>query len=251
MSQGLFWLLILSIYASITKQFQFFVEKEDKYGEIRRELQIDPHLRCVPFRECSAFMWILANTRKIKDINAAQLFRTAENKMCDVDELVLNSNLTLDSRIACPEVSDESDEPEYDLNENLDIGDQNYVNYIEDYEYLTEDEKDGELLIQRRIHDLLREQQKLGSCIGSLEFYHGPRNSPLNDIQILRLSQKWKEIGNVKKLKQRRVLRLKAQGNCCWKIYQNQDFVGRYEHIHAGYDKYPKIQLKSLKKIDC
>ena len=231
--------------------FQFFAEKEDKNGEIRRELQIDPHLRCVPFRQCSAFMWILANTRKIRNINAAKLFQIAEKKMCDVDELVLNSNLTLDSRIACPEVSDESDEPVYDLDEINNLEDQNYVNYVEDYEYLTEDENEGELLIERRIHDLLREEQKPDSCIGSLEFYHGPSNSPLNDIQILRLSQKWKEIGNVKKLKQIRVLRLKAEGNCCWKIYQNQNFSGRYEHIHAGYDKYPRIKFQSLKKFDC
>ena len=196
-------------------------------------------------------MWILGNTRKIKKINAAQLFQMAEKKMCDVDELVSNSKLTLDSRIACPEVPDELDGPEYDLEERPYVGDPNYVNYIEDYQYLTEDENDGEILVERRIHDLLREEQKLGSCSGSLEFYHGPRNGPLNDIQILRLSQKWKEIGNIKKLKHRRVLRLKAKGNCCWEIYQKQNFVGRYEHIHDGYDKYPPIQVKSLKKFDC
>ena len=100
MSEVPVFLFILSIYVPFTKHFQFFVEKEDKNGEIRRELQIDPHLRCVPFRQCSAFMWILANTRKIRNINAAKLFQIAEKKMCDVDELVLNSNLTLDSRIA-------------------------------------------------------------------------------------------------------------------------------------------------------
>ena len=73
----------------------------------------------------------------------------------------------------------------------------------------------------------------------------------LNDLQILHFSNKWKEIGNIQKLKRRRVLRIKANGNCCWKIYKRKWLLGRYEHIYAGYDKYPRIQLKSLRKVDC
>ena len=242
---------MLSIFSPLTIQFHFLVEKEDDNGELRTELQLDSHLRCIPLRNCTAFMWILDNTRKMRVINASQVFRMAEKKMCDVKELSLNSPLSLDSRIACPEVPDESDEPEYALEQRLDYDDQNYVNYVEDYEYLTEYEKDNELLNERNIHNLLRENQEAFSCNGTIEFHHGPQKDPLNDLQILHFSNKWKEIGNIQKLKRRRILRIKANGNCCWKIYKHKRLLGRYEQIYAGYDKYPRIQLRSLRKVDC
>ena len=251
MPRQIVFLAMLSILVPMTIQFRFLVEREDKNGEIRREFQLDRHLRCIPLRNCTVFMWILKNSRKLKSISSSQLFQIAENKMCDVDELSLNTKLTLDSKVACPEVADDSDEPEYNLQERVDYDDQNYLNYVEDYEYLTENEKDGELLNERNIHDLVSEKSNNGTCIGSLELYHGPNNHILNDIQILKLSNKWKEIGNLKKLEERRVLRIKAFGNCCWKIYRREHFQGRYERIFTGYDKHPRIQLKSMKKVDC
>ena len=248
MSNMLNLLLILSMFSHFTNQFHFLVEKKDGSGELRSELQLDSHLRCISLRNCSVFMWILDNTRKMKTINANQVFRMAEKKMCDVDELISNSPLTLDSRIACPDVPDK---PEYDLEERLDYDDQNSINYVEDYEYLSDNENDSDLLNERNIHDLLSEDQKAFNCIGAIEFHHGPVKDPLSDLQILHFSNKWKEIGNIQKLKNRRILRVKANGNCCWKIYRRKRFLGRFEPIYQGYDKYPRIQLRSLRKVDC
>ena len=121
----------------------------------------------------------------------------------------------------------------------------------EDFDNRMDDEYDGELLDVRSGGGLFETSEYLHTCLGSLEFSHGMKKNPLKTIEIFKISSKWKAIREIKKLKHRHVLRLKSDGNCCWRAYQLKRFRGRYEDIFPGYDEFPKIQPKSLKKMNC
>ena len=229
---------------SFTTQFKFPVIKEGKNGRFIKQLPIDGHSTCVPVRNCSTYMWMLRNTRKFRRINTHTLKGVFKKKKCNIVDADSSLDVSLDTLVACPT---EKDEPGPDYQDDLD--------YVPDYDYMMDYERDSELLDVRSIGGLLETRidnyEFSDTCIGSLELSHGFMKSPLKTIQILKISSKWKKIREIKKLKRRYVLRLRSDGNCCWRAYQLKRFRGRYEDIFPGYDEFPRIQPKSLKKMNC
>ena len=230
-----------------TTQFKFPVIKEDENGVFIQQFAVDEHSTCLPVRNCSTFMWMLNNTRKVKRFNTNKLLSVFKTKICNVEEAESSNDLTLDTVVACPTGKNESWSDHQSKEEQRQYDD----DYVEDFGNMMEDEYDGELIDVRSGGGLFETSEYLHTCLGSLEFSHGMRKNPLKTIEIFKISSKWKTIREIKKLKHRHVLRLKSDGNCCWRAYQFKRFRGRYEDIFPGYDEFPKIQPKSLKKMNC
>merc|ERR1712049_60244 len=50
----------------------------------------------------------------------------------------------------------------------------------------------------------------------------------------------------------RKILHLKVDGNCCWKLHTRQNFRGRAEYFHPGHEgTFESFQPKSIKRILC
>ena len=251
-------LMTLSTIVCVTTPFHFPKININEKGHVTEQFQLEPHLSCVPLRNCTTYMWILRNTRKMSKVDSGQLFEVLEDKKCDVEDARSGAPLTMNTMIACPILTD--DEPENEIKpDHLIRSDYEYdsENYIEDYEYLTGNENDSELLNLR--HESLSVRSGIfenfyehsASCVGSLEFSHGSWRNPLKTIEIFRLSSTWKQVRNIQRLRNRQVLRLKSNGNCCWRTYRRKRFGGRYENIYPGYDEPPRFNPKSLKKVNC
>ena len=238
--------VLLHIFG-FTTQFKFPVIKEDENGEFIEQFAVDEHSTCLPVRNCSTFMWMLNNTRKFKRFNTNKLLSVFKTKICNIKEAESSNDLTLDTVVACPTRKNAS----WSDHQNKEEKRQDDDDYVEDYDNMMDYEYDGELLDVRSGGGLFETSEYLHTCLGSLEFSHGMRKNPLKTIEIFKISSKWKTIREIKKLKHRHVLRLKSDGNCCWRAYQLKRFRGRYEDIFPGYDEFPKIQPKSLKKMNC
>ena len=230
-----------------TTQFKFPVIKEDETGVFIQQFAVDEHSTCLPVRNCSTFMWMLNNTRKFKRFNTNKLLSVFKTKICNIEEAESSNDLTLDTVVACPIGKNASRSDHQNKEEQRQDDD----DYVEDFDNMMDDEYDGESIDVRSGGGLFETSEYLHTCLGSLEFSHGMRKNPLKTIEIFKISSKWKMIREIKKLKHRHVLRLKSDGNCCWRTYQLKRFRGRYEDIFPGYDEFPKIQPKSLKKMNC
>ena len=244
-------LVVLLHIVCFTTQFKFPVIKVDKNGRFIEQLPIDEHSTCVPVRNCSTYMWMLSNTRKFRRINTHTLKSVFKKKKCNIVDADSSSDVTLDTLVACPTEKDDHGPDCRDKEEQA----QDDLDYVPDYDYMIDYESDSEFLDVRSIGGLFETRidnyEYSDTCIGSLELSHGFMKSPLKTIKIFKISSKWKMIREIKKLKRRYVLRLRSDGNCCWRAYQLKRFRGRYEDIFPGYDEFPIIQPKSLKKINC
>ena len=238
--------VLLHIFG-FTTQFKFPAIKEDENGEVFQQFAVDEHSSCLPVRNCSTFMWMLSNTRKFKRFNTNKLLSVFKTKICNIEEAESSNDLTLDTVVACPTGNNAS----WSDQQNKEEQHQDDDDYVEYFDFLMDDDYDGELIDVRSGGGLFETSEYLHTCLGSLEFSHGMRENPLKTIEIFKITSKWKTIREIKKLKHRHVLRLKSDGNCCWRAYQLKRFRGRYEDIFPGYDEYPKIQPKSLKKMNC
>ena len=239
--------VLLHIFGFST-QFKFPVIKEDENGVFIKQFAVDEHSTCLPVRNCSTFMWMLNNSRKFERFNTNKLLSVFKTKICNIEEAESSNDLTLDTVVACPTGKNAT----WSDQQNKEDQRQDDDDYAEDVENMMDDEYDDVESIDLRSGGALFERSEyLHTCLGSLEFTHGLRKNPLKTIEIFKISSKWKTIREIKKLKRRHVLRLKSDGNCCWRAYQFKRFRGRYEDIFPGYDELPKIQPKSLKKMSC
>jgi len=206
----------LNILICTTTQFLFPKPHFDENGEMKLQFHLDLYSNCVPLRHCETFKWILANTREFPKINSGRVFNVLKDKMCDYGEVVSDASFSMDTYIECP------------------VG-------------ITKEDKNDIILRT----DLPTSSRKSPICIGSLEFFHGSRRNPLRTVKVLKLSSRLKKVRNIKKINDRRILRIKSHGNCCWRTYKNKGFRGRFEDIYIGYDKFPRIHPQSMKKIYC
>ena len=206
----------LNILICLTTQFLFPNTHFDENGEMKAQFHLGPHPNCVPLKNCEIFTWILANTRNFPKINSGKVFNVLKDKMCDYGEVVSGVPFSMDTNIECP------------------AG-------------ITTEDK-GDILLRKDLH---RSSGRSPTCIGPIEFFHGSRRNPLRTVENFKLSSRLKQVRNIQKLKNRRILRIKSHGNCCWQIYQYKNFLGRYEYIYIGYDEFPRIHPQSMKKINC
>ena len=91
-------------------------------------------------------------------------------------------------------------------------------------------------------------------CDGTIIIKHSNAES-LGDYQKLYLSEK-DQYRNIRKkfsfLKENYILGLRAEGNCCWKLFPRPKYQGKKtQMILPGKETLPEFQAISLKKMLC
>jgi len=87
-------------------------------------------------------------------------------------------------------------------------------------------------------------------CKGSLLIHHSASTGgPLEDFKQMRL--RGRSFRQMRKLRNRNIIQMQTQGNCCWKIYSLSNFRGREEQFYNGYNIVPKVHPKSIKGVYC
>ena len=49
----------------------------------------------------------------------------------------------------------------------------------------------------------------------------------------------------------RKLIRVEATGNCCWRVHSLSNYRGKSEYIGPGYGGVPNLKVSSIKKVDC
>ena len=93
-------------------------------------------------------------------------------------------------------------------------------------------------------------------CAGSLTIIHYDRDGsqqgqPLKDLKALKLRGKSYKRLTGRITSNREVIRIKSEGNCCWKIFSQTRHRGEVEMIHQGFDARPRISIQSASRSSC
>jgi hypothetical protein len=87
-------------------------------------------------------------------------------------------------------------------------------------------------------------------CKGSLLIHHSASiGGPLEDFKQMRL--RGRSFRQMRKLRDRNIIQMQTQGNCCWKIYSMRNFRGIEEQFYNGYNIVPRVHPKSIKGSYC
>ena len=94
------------------------------------------------------------------------------------------------------------------------------------------------------ITSLLKSKQL---CNGSLTIMHyGDDESDFKRTKMTGGSYQ-----NLKILQKRFVVKIEAEGNCCWKLHSEIGFRGNEQETEPGYSNSPQVQPKSIKRVLC
>ena len=93
----------------------------------------------------------------------------------------------------------------------------------------------------------------VGFCQGSLTVMHTNKFSEfdLNDLKSYRLTALRYPRLQDGLLKNRKVIHMESNGNCCWRVFEQKRFRGRAENIPLGFEGLPQHEPKSIKKVEC
>ena len=89
-------------------------------------------------------------------------------------------------------------------------------------------------------------------CTGSITIIHYDRlgSQPLHDMKALKL--KGKKYRNIRKLSSNReIIRVRSEGNCCWRVFNRIKHTGQMQQISPGFDAKPNIKIKSVTRTSC
>merc|ERR1712038_698941 len=93
-------------------------------------------------------------------------------------------------------------------------------------------------------------QPKKRTCKGSLLIHHSASNAgPLDDFKQLRL--RGKSYRRMRKLRDRDIVQVQTNGNCCWKLHSLSNFRGFEETVYNGFNIVPSVHPKSIKGEIC
>ena len=205
----------------------------DDHGNPVQTVQLNEDLTCIPLEECSALVWLINNVTSIKGVSEKMASDALKAKRCVIDEINSEQELTLKTRVACPTIHDFSvdtlDEDEDDYNSTLTI-------HEDDYEIRSA----FEFHFKKRVNL---------EC--SLHIEHGHIIDPLSDMEIKSLTGKRKKYPNLKRLSKRRILRITADGLCCWQIYTHIHFGGDSTFIEPDDEIFPELLIKSTQQVEC
>ena len=83
----------------------------------------------------------------------------------------------------------------------------------------------------------------------SIQLQHGEIDAPLMDLKMTSLSGKRKKYQRLQRLAKRRVLRILAEGPCCWRVYDKIYFNGQSTHIDPNVETFPGHLVKSGQQV--
>ena len=145
-------------------------------------------------------------------------------KRCVIPEINSEKELTLKTRVACPTINDFS------------------------VDTFDEDEDDYEI---RTVFDFDAVSSTRVNLECSLHIEHGHITDPLSDMEIKSLTGKRKKYPNLKRLSKRRILRITADGLCCWRLYTEIHFSGDSTFIEPDDEIFPETLIKSTQQVEC
>ena len=91
---------------------------------------------------------------------------------------------------------------------------------------------------------------KKRTCKGSLLIHHSSSTGgPLDDFKQLRL--RGKSYRRMRKLRDRDIVQVQTNGNCCWKLHSLSNFRGLEETVYNGFNIVPSVHPKSIKGEIC
>ena len=193
--------------------------------------ELDENQSCIPLKDCPPLSWLareISSEKLSQMLSSQDISRTLKSKRCVISEVDTEEEVTMETRVVCPKIHDKS----VAKNEK-DCGD--------DCEW-TED--DYEI---RTVFEL--ERNTAIEC--SIQLQHGELDDPLNDLQIKSLSGKRKKYRHLKRLANRRVLRVSADGFCCWRVYQRKGFKGESTYIEPNDETFPDHLVMSTELVEC
>ena len=182
---------------------------------------------CEALKDCATYSWLL-NYRnvqnKIIQINLKKIMKFLDNKRCTIDDHQSNKHVTLESRIACPNVIDNTFE------------DSNGNNWSEIRNH-TSEERDG--------FDDYEDD-----CF--IDISHGESGNFLESLRTNRIFDESMDFrSNLAKLQYRHILHITSHGSCCWKLFSKPNFSGKMAQIEQGASTYLVFQPKSIKSTSC
>ena len=52
-------------------------------------------------------------------------------------------------------------------------------------------------------------------------------------------------------LRNRNLIYMESNGNCCWQVFDRKRFRGRRENIPLGFEGLPEREPKSIRRVEC
>ena len=168
-------------------------------------------IECRAISECKSFLWLLQNYR------TQQVLQDLVGRDCGF--------IGLSQMIWCP------------AEDNIDP-----LDLLED-----EEEDDGDEAVRGGgiLSPII--SRAVNICTGSLTIMHyGDTDS---DFKRIRMTGK--RYYNLKILRNRVVVKVEAEGNCCWELHSDTGFRGQLQEAQPGYSDPPDIQPKSVRRVNC
>jgi len=230
-SDGPIAIFILCLCFQISLSFEFPDTIESETGKEIFISKLDDDQACVPLKDCPTLSWLkreLPSEKYIAQLlSPRSISKTLKSKRCVIRDADSEDDVTMETRVVCPKIHDKSvNKMEKDCDEDCDDED--------DYEVRT-----------------VFELERRTSLDCSIELQHGELDDPLKDLQIKSLSSKRKKYGHLKRLRNRRVLRVSAHGFCCWRVYQKTRFRGESTFIEPDDEAFPEHLIKSTQAVEC
>jgi len=230
--KSVFTFLLLSFLSShISLAFLFPDTIESETGEEILISKLDGDKTCIPLKNCRSLSWFkrkLPSTGYISQLLSLQnISNLLKSKRCVISEADSEGEATMETRVVCPKIHEKRiDENKKDCGADC----------------AHEDE-----LVVRTVFKL----ERSSSIDCSIELHHGELDNPLKDLQIKSLSGKRKKYGRMRRLKNRRVLRVAAHGSCCWRVYQKRGFQGDSTFVEPDNEAFPEHLVYSTQKVEC
>ena len=223
--------------------FKFAMPVVDLKGDSVLTLDTGNNATCLPLEECPTYSWMLNNKKfeneiiNIKSFSANKFLR---QKRCAIADASSNKEITMDTLIACPNTDEDAvDYEEYD----------DYENGNEDTEIRGDYEEEcgsgdngigGGLTTNRGTNE--------NDC--TLEITHQSLVDA-TELKTKRLSGTKNEYRRLIRLRERKILHMKAHGNCCWECYHEEHLKGEITNVDSANEVVPDVQPRSIKRICC
>ena len=237
-------LVFLNIFSlSYSLPFKFAKPVVNLKGDSVLTLDTGNNATCLPLEECPTYSWMLNNKNVENDIINIKSFsvnKFLRQKRCAIADASSNKEVTMDTLIACPNTDDDAfDYEEYDDYENVDEDTQIRGDYEEDC--VGGDNGIGGGLTTKKVSQELE-------C--TLEITHQSLVDA-TELKTKRLSGTKNEYRRLIRLRTRKILHMKAHGNCCWECYDKEHLKGEITNVDPANDVVPDVQPKSIKRICC
>jgi len=197
------------------------------YLQNRRNLEEN----CIVLKDCPELLWLLQNKHDVPGMSFQEVLQYLQDQLCGYD-----GN---DPKVKCNIAEDEMliADPENQI-----------ITSFHNHQNEMHSRMGGVIDV--------RDRNTPVACSGSITIIHYDRvgsqqGNPLKDLKALKLRGKSYKRLTGRLTNNREVIRIKSEGNCCWKLFSQTGHRGEVEMIHQGFDSRPGISIKSASRTSC